>query len=158
LKEAGIRACYFLQFGYPGETWKDIEQTIALVRLTRPYDIGVSVSYPLPNTRFYQKVQAELGGKRNWTDSDDLCVMFTAEYQDAFYHAIRDALHAEVDSWRTPDAGNQVERLWHRVSELEPQSRNASPTRFRIEGAEASTVEHSQLIPLCQISGATREA
>ena len=158
LKEADIRACYFLQFGYPGETWKDIEQTIALVRLTRPYDIGVSVSYPLPNTRFYQKVQAELGGKRNWTDSDDLCVMFTAEYQDAFYHAIRDALHAEVDSWRTPDASNQVERLWHRVSELEPQSRNASPTRFRIEGAEASTVEHSQLIPLCQISGATREA
>jgi len=158
LKEAGIRACYFLQFGYPGETWKDIEQTIALVRLTRPYDIGVSVSYPLPNTRFYQKVQAELGGKRNWTDSDDLCVMFTAEYQDAFYHAIRDALHAEVDSWRTPDASNQVERLWHRVSELEPQSRNASPTRFRIEGVEASTVEHSQLIPLCQISGATREA
>jgi anaerobic magnesium-protoporphyrin IX monomethyl ester cyclase len=85
-------------------------------------------------------------------------VMFTAEYQDAFYHAIRDALHAEVDSWRTPDASNQVERLWHRVSELEPQSRNASPTRFRIEGVEASTVEHSQLIPLCQISGATREA
>ena len=21
LKQAGIRACYFLQFGYPGETW-----------------------------------------------------------------------------------------------------------------------------------------
>jgi radical SAM superfamily enzyme YgiQ (UPF0313 family) len=21
LREAGIRACYFLQFGYPGETW-----------------------------------------------------------------------------------------------------------------------------------------
>ncbi len=73
LKDAGIRACYFLQFGYPGETWKDIQQTIALVRLTHPHDIGVSVSYPLPNTRFYEKVQAELGHKRNWTDSDDLC-------------------------------------------------------------------------------------
>ncbi len=112
LREAGIRACYFLQFGYPGETWNDIQQTIALVRTTRPDDIGVSVSYPLPNTRFYEKVQAELGHKRNWTDSDDLCVMFTAEYKDAFYHALRDALHAEVDSWRGPaicaDAGREA--------------------------------------------------
>jgi radical SAM superfamily enzyme YgiQ (UPF0313 family) len=28
LKSAGIRSCFFLQFGYPGETWSDIEQTI----------------------------------------------------------------------------------------------------------------------------------
>src|SRR5436305_5756712 len=27
LKEEGIRACYFLQFGYPGETWQDIQNT-----------------------------------------------------------------------------------------------------------------------------------
>ena len=43
LGDAGIRACYFLQFGYPGEQWEDIQQTIALVRSTRPDDIGVSV-------------------------------------------------------------------------------------------------------------------
>ena len=29
LRRHGIRACYFLQFGYPGETWAEIEQTIA---------------------------------------------------------------------------------------------------------------------------------
>ena len=51
LRRHGIRACFFLQFGYPGETWDDIEKTIALVRETRPDDIGVSVSYPLPGTR-----------------------------------------------------------------------------------------------------------
>ena len=51
LRRHGIRACFFLQFGYPGETWEDIEKTIALVRETRPDDIGVSVSYPLPGTR-----------------------------------------------------------------------------------------------------------
>ena len=47
-------------------------------------------------------MQAQLGSKRNWTDSDDLCVMFTAAYNDEFYHALRDALHAEVDSWHAP--------------------------------------------------------
>ncbi len=158
LKEAGIRACYFLQFGYPGETWRDIQQTIALVRLTHPHDIGVSVSYPLPNTRFYEKVRAELGPKRNWTDSDDLCVMFTAEYKDVFYHALRDALHAEVDSWRDPKISDQLAKLWKQVSDLEPVSRNLSPTRFRGEVIRHAAPGHAQQVSLCQIAAATREA
>ncbi len=81
LKEAGIRACFFLQFGYPGETWTELQQTIAFVRETRPDDIGISFSYPLPGTVFYERVQAQLGQKRNWTDSDDLCIMFKAAVQ-----------------------------------------------------------------------------
>jgi radical SAM superfamily enzyme YgiQ (UPF0313 family) len=158
LKKAGIRVCYFLQFGYPGETWNDIQQTIALVRLTRPCDIGVSVSYPLPNTKFYEKVQSELGPKRNWTDSDDLCVMFTAEYKDTFYHAIRDALHAEVDSWNDRATSTHASTLWQRVGELEPISRNASPTHLRTDASKTDGTGYSQLLPLCQIEAATREA
>jgi len=158
LKQAGIRACYFLQFGYPGETWRDIQQTIALVRLTRPHDVGVSVSYPLPNTRFYEKVRAQLGPKRNWTDSDDLCVMFTAEYKDVFYHALRDALHAEVDSWRIAAGRDRVSSLWRRVAELEAVSRNSNPTRFRAEESSRRSKAASQFLPLGQIASAGREA
>lgn len=158
LKDAGIRACYFLQFGYPGETWKEIKQTIALVRLTRPHDIGVSVSYPLPNTKFYEKVQAELGHKRNWTDSDDLSAMFIAAYTDRFYHALRDALHAEVDSWRDRVARQHVDELWQKITELEPISRNPCATRFRVRTAAGRSAGSSQLLPLCEIPAATREA
>lgn len=128
LKQTGIRACYFLQFGYPGESWKELQETIAFVRKTRPDDIGISFSYPLPGTAFYERVQAELGEKRNWTDSDDLCIMFKAAYNTDFYRAVRDALHAEVDSWRQPEPDAtqaQIEALWSRVAELEPVSRNA---------------------------------
>ena len=64
LGDAGIRACYFLQFGYPGEQWEDIRQTIALVRNTRPYDIGVSFSYPLPGTAFFERVREELAPRQ----------------------------------------------------------------------------------------------
>jgi len=157
LQRVGIHACYFLQFGYPGETWKDIEQTISLVRRTRPYDVGVSVSYPLPNTRFYDEVQAELGRKRNWTHSDDLCAIFTAEYHDVFYRALRDALHAEVDSWRNAAGREQVAGLWRKVAELEPISRNAAPTRFGSRKSTAGPSEPSHLQPLYQIAAA-REA
>ena len=129
LKQAGIRACYFLQFGYPEETWSELQETIAFVRKTRPDDIGVSFSYPLPGTGFYDRVQAELGQKRNWTDSDDLCIMFKAAYKTDFYRAVRDALHAEVDSWsERPEwetTRDRIKALWDKVAELEPVSRDA---------------------------------
>jgi radical SAM superfamily enzyme YgiQ (UPF0313 family) len=128
LGRAGIRACYFLQLGYPGERWRELQQTIALVRATRPDDIGVSLSYPLPGTVFYEKVQAQLGRKRNWVDSDDLCIIFTGAYKTELYRAVRDALHAEVDSWRSPGNANEtpsrVDDLWRTVWALEPVSRN----------------------------------
>jgi len=129
LKEAGIRACFFLQFGYPGETWVELQETIAFVREMRPDDVGISFSYPLPGTVFYERVRAQLGQKRNWTDSDDLCIMFRAAYTTEFYRAVRDALHAEVDSWRESEVSYQtksrVEKMWRNVYELEPMSRDA---------------------------------
>ena len=135
LQREGIKACYFLQFGYPGETWQDIQKTIALVRGTRPDDIGVSFSYPLPNTRFYERVRQQLGAKQNWSDSDDLCVMFKGAYTDTFYRTVRDALHAEVDSWKlapgsAAPAEVDCEQLWKQVNLLEPLSRNPDATEL----------------------------
>ena len=129
LKTAGIRACFFLQFGYPGEMWTELQETIRFVRRARPDDIGVSFSYPLPGTVFYERVAKQLGLKHNWVDSDDLCIMFKGAYKTDFYRAVRDALHAEVDSWsRGGDAEvskAQLEALWRNVEELEPLSREA---------------------------------
>jgi radical SAM superfamily enzyme YgiQ (UPF0313 family) len=128
LQQAGIRACYFLQFGYPGESWAELQETIGLVRETRPDDVGISFSYPLPGTVFYEHVQKQLGQKRNWTDSDDLCIMFSAAYTTDFYRAVRDALHMEVDSWRLHDVSHKTEArivaMWEVVNTLEPLSRN----------------------------------
>jgi radical SAM superfamily enzyme YgiQ (UPF0313 family) len=96
LRRHGVRAGFFLQFGYPGETWKEIEKTIALVRDTEPDDIGVSVSYPLPGTKFHKMVSDQLGAKENWSDSDDLDMMFQGAFSTDFYRALADALHLEV--------------------------------------------------------------
>jgi anaerobic magnesium-protoporphyrin IX monomethyl ester cyclase len=157
LKEAGIRACYFLQLGYPGETWNELQETIAFVRETRPDDIGISFSYPLPGTLFYERVRTQLGQKRNWTDSDDLCIMFKAAYSTDFYRAVRDALHAEVDSWRYSeklDARNApLDTLWRKVDELEPLSRDAEAFAAAdgVAGFSSSPfVTIKQLVPLRQ--------
>jgi anaerobic magnesium-protoporphyrin IX monomethyl ester cyclase len=157
LSAVGIRACYFLQFGYPGEGWPEIMETVELVRSTRPSDIGVSLSYPLPGTRFHSQVHTQLGSKRNWTDSDDLCAIFIAAYSDAFYCTLRDALHAEVNSWITPAGSREratASSLWRQVVELEAVSRNEHAFRL------APSPDNSQLtvIPLHQLIAATTGA
>jgi anaerobic magnesium-protoporphyrin IX monomethyl ester cyclase len=155
LKEADIRACYFLQFGYPGETWAELQETIAFVRETRPDDIGISFSYPLPGTVFYERVRMQLGEKRNWADSDDLCIMFKAAYKTDFYRAVRDALHAEADSWLEPEMTDatkaQIDALWNKVNELEPVSRDAEAFEFPESVntfASSALVSIEQLVPL----------
>ena len=95
LRERGIRVSFFLQFGYPGEEWSDIEKTLAMVRTARPDDIGISVSYPLPGTPFHQRVQKDLRDKTNWTDSHDLDLMFRGTYAPEFYRALYNLAHAD---------------------------------------------------------------
>jgi anaerobic magnesium-protoporphyrin IX monomethyl ester cyclase len=151
LADADIRACYFLQFGYPGEQWEDIQKTIELVRNTRPYDIGVSFSYPLPGTAFFERVREQIGSKANWTDSDDLCLMFTAAYKDDFYLALRNALHAEVDSWRdgnSAKSGPALTSLWQQVFALEQTSRNSEVTVFTDYDAPSKESTRYQLVHL----------
>ncbi len=95
LGAARIQVGFFLQFGYPGETFEDVEKTIAMVRELRPDDIGISVSYPLPGTPFYDRVRGQLGAKRNWLDSEDLAMLYQGTFPQDFYHSVHRAVHAE---------------------------------------------------------------
>jgi len=58
-----------------------------------PDDMGISVSYPLPGTIFHEKVKADLENKANWTDSDDLALMFKNTYSPKFYKLLHRYLH-----------------------------------------------------------------
>jgi radical SAM superfamily enzyme YgiQ (UPF0313 family) len=122
LRAHGIRACLFLQFGYPGETWADIESTIRMVRELAPDDVGISVSYPLPGTKFYQIVAAEVGQKTNWNDSSDLSMMFRGAFSTELYRALADALHAEVRG------GENLEGAWRLVHQLRGAERTQMVT------------------------------
>jgi anaerobic magnesium-protoporphyrin IX monomethyl ester cyclase len=93
LGAAGIRTAFFLQFGYPGENAGDIKATLTMVKELLPDDIGISVSYPLPGTVFYDRVKAELGTKHNWTDSDDLAMMFRGTFSPAYYRRLHRYVH-----------------------------------------------------------------
>ena len=93
LKKNGIKPSFFIQFGYPGETYHDIKKTISMINKLLPFEIGISVSYPLPGTVFFEKVKSELKEKTNWTDSDEMALMFHNNYQPAFYKQLHTYVH-----------------------------------------------------------------
>ncbi len=93
LQKKGIRVAYFLQFGYLGENKADINATLSMVKDNTPDDIGISVSYPLPGTPFFEKVKEQMVNKSNWKDSDDLDLMFEGEYSSKFYKNLQRHTH-----------------------------------------------------------------
>jgi anaerobic magnesium-protoporphyrin IX monomethyl ester cyclase len=96
LKSEGIRVGFFIQLGYLNEQLADILATRDLLAAARPDEIGVSVSYPLPGTKFYELVKAQLGEKTHWHESSDLEMMFHGTYTSDFYREIRNLLHDQV--------------------------------------------------------------
>jgi anaerobic magnesium-protoporphyrin IX monomethyl ester cyclase len=94
LKQQDIKVAFFLQFGYSGETMQDIDATLNMVLHLMPDEIGISVSYPLPGTKFYDHVKSQLKEKQNWTDSNDLALMFQNTYPQAFYKILHQYVHS----------------------------------------------------------------
>lgn len=107
MKEHGLKPCFFLQFGYLGENWEDIQATLKMVFDLMPKDIGVSVSYPLPGTKFYERVKSELGEKANWSDSDELLLMYKSTFTAQFYKRLHRYIHKR---FREKEAANEMRK------------------------------------------------
>jgi anaerobic magnesium-protoporphyrin IX monomethyl ester cyclase len=130
LKAVGIRVGFFIQLGYMGEQLADIVATRDLLEAARPDEIGVSVSYPLPGTKFYELVKAQLGGKTHWQESNDLEMMFRGTYTSDFYRAVRNLLHDQISLQTSAAADAQsraarnLERDWQELLVREAQFRS----------------------------------
>jgi len=101
MHEHGIKVAFFLQFGYPGETRADIELTMQMMRDLLPDDIGISVSYPLPGTPFYDRVKSEFGDRVNWVDSEDLAMLYEGPFVTEFYRQLHTIVHKDYRSRKT---------------------------------------------------------
>ncbi len=134
----GIRVGFFIQLGYLGEQLADILATRELIAQAAPDDIGVSVSYPLPGTVFYEKVKAQLGEKTHWQDSNDLAMMFRGAYDSEFYRRVRDLLHEQVTlqqskAFHRPEQHRQaraaLDARWDTLIACEQEHRNNDATQ-----------------------------
>jgi anaerobic magnesium-protoporphyrin IX monomethyl ester cyclase len=127
LKAVGIRVGFFIQLGYLGEELMDVLATRKLLDNARPDDVGVSVSYPLPGTKFHDLVKAQLHDKTHWEESDDLDMMFQGTYSSEFYRAVRNLLHDQVTLEQRP---------------IGPESREYSSARLLLESRWNELIAH----------------
>ena len=143
LKRAGIRVGFFLQFGYPGETREDIEKTLQLVRDCDPDDIGISVSYPMPGTKFFNAVHEQLGEKQNWQDSNDLAMLYRGPFPTDFYRKLHSVVHKEFrarKAWKSLKNGRDLVRMGYNLITL-PVAR-IQLNRLASSSAAGLTVPH----------------
>ena len=118
LRKYGVRPSFFIQFGYPGETKEDIGKTVRMINRLLPDSLGISVSYPLPGTVFYERVKAELKDKTNWTDSDELQLMFKNTYPPAFYKQLHRYVHKSYRWHLALKQHKAVAFLWYAPAAL----------------------------------------
>jgi len=111
LRRKNIKTGFFLQFGYPGETQADINATLKMVLDLMPDEIGISVSYPLPGTVFYNTVKSMLKEKQNWSDSDDLSMMYDSTFNSAYYKKLHRYIH---NRYRIQRGLNQLKKIARR--------------------------------------------
>ena len=134
LKSVGIRVGFFIQLGYIDEQLEDILATRDLLEAAEPDEIGVSVSYPLPGTKFYDLVRAQLRAKTHWQESNDLDMMFQGTYTSDFYRAVRNLLHDQValqtaDAPHLPEherAADAIAQRWQELTSNESKYRSSS--------------------------------
>jgi anaerobic magnesium-protoporphyrin IX monomethyl ester cyclase len=110
LRKAGIEQAFFLQLGFPGEEKKDIDETIQLVTELMPDDIGISVTYPLPGTRFYDSVKNTMKTKSNWDDSDELSMLFKSSFPAEYYRKLHRYIHK---LFRFRQSLNYINEIFH---------------------------------------------
>jgi anaerobic magnesium-protoporphyrin IX monomethyl ester cyclase len=119
LKQEGIKVGFFLQYGYPSEDEHDIADTLKMLRECQPDEIGISVSYPLPGTKFYEKVKQDLKEKQNWIDSADLAMMFRGTFHPDFYRVLHKVTHK---TFRISQGRQVLKSLFERRTSLSSQS------------------------------------
>ena len=139
LKAKGIEVCFFLQFGYLEEDQTDIDKTIQMLLDLMPHDIGVSVSYPLPGTKFFEKVKAQLDEKQNWTDSDDLAMLYKATYSPAFYKRLHRFVHKK---FRRRQGWEAIKKILQAPTSIDTyQLKKAASTFYYFPAAEIDRIK-----------------
>ncbi|MBI4249770.1 MAG: B12-binding domain-containing radical SAM protein [Elusimicrobia bacterium] len=114
VRRENMEIAFFLQIGYPEETWDDISLTRKMVRDLTPDGLGISVSYPLPGTKFFERVSSRQLSKTRWTHSKDLDLLFAGTYGRQFYRFLQRFIHAEHRIFRI--CRNKQWRQWHRLA------------------------------------------
>ena len=97
----GIESGTFIMLGYPGETEKDIKETIQYLKEANPTHYTITVAYPIKGTSLYNDIEDKITIRPNWETSTDRQIDFKRTYSRKYYdYAVRKVVN-EVESKKT---------------------------------------------------------
>ena len=84
-KKHDIETGTFIMLGYPGETEKDIEQTITHLKKSNPDHFTITVAYPIKGTEFYEEIESSQLNAFDWEKHSDRDRDFIRTYSKKYY-------------------------------------------------------------------------
>jgi anaerobic magnesium-protoporphyrin IX monomethyl ester cyclase len=82
----GIETGTFIMLGYPGETEKNIEETIQYLKEAKPTHYTITVAYPIKGTSLYNEIEDKITERPNWENSTDREIDFKRTYSRKYYN------------------------------------------------------------------------
>jgi len=99
----GIEVGVFLMWGYEGEELADIEATVDQVKRWNPDIFLTTVSYPIKNTPYYDKVADRIVPRGAWDATSDRDLAIAGRHSRAYYKHADVLLRSEVAAFRLAD-------------------------------------------------------
>ena len=84
-KEKGIQTGTFIMLGYPGETEKDILESIQHLKACDPDFFTINKAYPIKGTKLYEDVEPLILNEVDWQNTPDSQIDFTRTYKSRYY-------------------------------------------------------------------------
>ncbi len=116
-REKGIETGTFIMLGYPGETERDILETIEHLKRSDPDQYTVTLAYPITGTPLYEDVADILTNVPEWASSTDRDIDFKRPYSRRYYRLAISRIHNEVQAHKLAGR-NSLRRFGHRAKAL----------------------------------------
>jgi len=97
----GIETGTFIMLGYPGETEKDIIETIQYLKEANPTLYTITVAYPIKGTSFYNEIEHKITKQPDWETSTDRDIDFERTYTKKYYKYAVSKVVNEVEFHKT---------------------------------------------------------
>ena len=81
----GIETGTFIMLGYPGETEKNIDETIQYLKEAKPTHYTITVAYPIKGTSLYNEIEHKITQQPDWETSTDRDIDFERTYSRKYY-------------------------------------------------------------------------
>ncbi|HPE56066.1 MAG TPA: radical SAM protein [Bacteroidales bacterium] len=117
-KKHGIEAGTFIMLGYPGETIRDIRETITHLKESLPDTFTINLAYPIKGTRLYDEVANQITTHVNWSETPDRDIDFKRTYKRAFYDFAIRKVYNEVYAHRSLKQKQYASFFIHKIKGL----------------------------------------